>query len=639
MVTLLRKSAKQEKRKSFAQKMGLATQGWLTHRARLFLLFLGILLISWLAGIPHVQAQTPSILRLTDVDVADYPLVRLQAFIADNRFSPISELSALTVTQNGVPIPSFDVGRVPVGIETIFVIDGNRRLLQTDIGRELTRREVVRNSIVRYATSFMGTDQLDRVHIIAPDSAGDVSFLVEDSAFREEVIAGINEYEPTTLPARSPLAKLLEIALTKATAGYEAGRFQAIIIFTDGADINEQIFSPDIVASANALSMPIYAAILGNNASADEIVNVRRLYEPTNGFYVHMPEPTDTDPLYTALQANATQAQISYRSDIGTSGTINVGLSLEGLADSGAYTIDLQPPTVEIITQNSTPILREGTAFDTPVGELLPAQMSLTATVRWQDGYPRQLSSVSLLMNGSPVTPLNVPELDVTDLIQFDWAIGGLNAGNYPLTVQIEDELGFVVQSAEKTFQIELFRPEPVPTAVPTPAPTPAPALLDKAINTPQPSWLPWLGGLFLVAGVGWWLLRRRRLQQEEAFMAAFLRGTENAGNPEESEPIILAYLETITPTSGRKRYPLKQPATIIGRDEALVDILLFYPSVSRLHARIQQIDTQYWLYDEGSATGTYLNFERLGLTPQLLSPDDTIHVGQIQLIFRLAAT
>jgi predicted component of type VI protein secretion system len=45
-----------------------------------------------------------------------------------------------------------------------------------------------------------------------------------------------------------------------------------------------------------------------------------------------------------------------------------------------------------------------------------------------------------------------------------------------------------------------------------------------------------------------------------------------------------------------------------------------------------------YRLYDEGSASGTYLNYEQLELAPQELADDDVIHIGRVQLRFHVTA-
>ncbi len=74
-----------------------------------------------------------------------------------------------------------------------------------------------------------------------------------------------------------------------------------------------------------------------------------------------------------------------------------------------------------------------------------------------------------------------------------------------------------------------------------------------------------------------------------------------------------------------------------IGRDAAAVDVVLDAPGVSRLHARIRRDAAgEYWLYDEGSEQGTFLNYERLGLAPRRLQHNDVVQLGALGLRFRL---
>jgi len=74
-----------------------------------------------------------------------------------------------------------------------------------------------------------------------------------------------------------------------------------------------------------------------------------------------------------------------------------------------------------------------------------------------------------------------------------------------------------------------------------------------------------------------------------------------------------------------------------LGSDAEAVDIIIDAPGVSRLHARIRRTAAEeYWLYDEGSAAGTFLNYERLALAPKLLQHNDVVQLGQVTLRFRL---
>lgn len=90
---------------------------------------------------------------------------------------------------------------------------------------------------------------------------------------------------------------------------------------------------------------------------------------------------------------------------------------------------------------------------------------------------------------------------------------------------------------------------------------------------------------------------------------------------------------------AGGEVAPVELPAgnVTLGREAGAVDMVVDGPGVSRLHARIRRDDgSQYWLYDEGSATGTFLNHEPLGLAPRPLQDGDTVQLGRLSLRFRL---
>jgi predicted component of type VI protein secretion system len=74
----------------------------------------------------------------------------------------------------------------------------------------------------------------------------------------------------------------------------------------------------------------------------------------------------------------------------------------------------------------------------------------------------------------------------------------------------------------------------------------------------------------------------------------------------------------------------------IIGSEESQVQLCLDDASISKLHGRIRCRDGHYWLYDEGSQQGTFLNHARLGLAPKLLHNGDEIQLGRVRLRFRL---
>ena len=54
-------------------------------------------------------------------------------------------------------------------------------------------------------------------------------------------------------------------------------------------------------------------------------------------------------------------------------------------------------------------------------------------------------------------------------------------------------------------------------------------------------------------------------------------------------------------------------------------DVVIDHPTVSRVHARIQETPLGYVLRDLGSANGTYVNGKDVGVTPHLLRSGDSV--------------
>lgn len=71
----------------------------------------------------------------------------------------------------------------------------------------------------------------------------------------------------------------------------------------------------------------------------------------------------------------------------------------------------------------------------------------------------------------------------------------------------------------------------------------------------------------------------------------------------------------------------LRQELYLLGRSRAC-HVVIADKFISRLHARIEQVDSQYILYDAESANGTFVN-EALLSRPHVLRDGDRIGLGR----------
>jgi hypothetical protein len=209
------------------------------------------------------------------------------------------------------------------------------------------------------------------------------------------------------------------------------------------------------------------------------------------------------------------------------------------------------------------------------------------------------------------------------------------------LAVKVADSLGYEASSEPMPVILRLERPQP-PTPTPAPSPTPGTAV-------PEP--VPIVSTRRLVLALGWSLLAGlvalvllwRRWQRRRRGDGVQGSGGDDvaATNDLSFAPSPLADSQARLPAALADEQtavllPLTGDNVTIGRDGTAAQLVLGDKSVGRFHARIRWRDGRYWLYDEGSAGGTTLNFERLGLAPRPLQDGDQIQMGRLRLRFRL---
>jgi hypothetical protein len=80
---------------------------------------------------------------------------------------------------------------------------------------------------------------------------------------------------------------------------------------------------------------------------------------------------------------------------------------------------------------------------------------------------------------------------------------------------------------------------------------------------------------------------------------------------------------------------PVIAPEMTFGSDPMQVTRILDDPSVSPLHARLQELDGEYILSDEKSIAGTWVNDELLA-APRRLQHGDVVYIGRLSYRFIL---
>lgn len=585
------------------------------------------------------EALPATRLEIASVDVSSFPTLGLNLIVTDRQSRPRRELQALRVRENGAPVADYEIVSVTAGTDLYLVVDASSRIQEADDEGGLTRLQKVKDSVLNYAGRFMDLAGRDHVTLIVPGEEAP-RVLADDVTAPAALIDAMQPYDPGRLP-ESNVEEMLTLALERATQRKDDGRFQAIVLYTDASGINEALLRP-LIGQAQGLQLPLFALLLGGGEAPSEsaVETATALTEPTRGFFVHMPAASDSSELFQVIADNGVQSQVRYRSNIVRSGEHSLSVTLENRRDEVTLDLALAPPDVQLRVEETT-IRRAGTQPDTPLEALQPMVQAVMVHVTWPDGLPRGLRGASLLANGEPQDAPFAAGAGAGEgqFLQFEWRIAALNAGSYELSAVVTDTLGMTAQSEARRVDLEIARPEPAPSPNPTATPEPMEALRDLIPPLPAsgevaPYLFPAGVGVALVILLVWAVQRRQRGPDGEGAVPSDLDATADDAESAASALAEHAYLESIG--DGGDTYPLPGSNVTIGRDKNQVGVHLDHGSVSALHARIRWRDGNYWLYDEGSQQGTFLNHERLGLAPRALKDGDEVQFGSYRLRFRI---
>lgn len=617
-----------------------------------------ILLLLILLALP-VQAQSADRLQIVRMDSSDFPQMRLNLRAEDGQRVPysIGSLDNLLLRENGELINEYELTAVPVGIDLLFVLDVNEA--------GASQLELMQAVVARYASQFMSLSDLDRVTLIVPDEQyNNGRFLLQDATTPDAVRTAVDAYTPPAEPQTTPLQAMMEMGLNYLIETAENGRFQALFLLSNANQLGEQLDIAELVETAVDHDIPLYTAIVGPTATTQASNSASQLATPTRAGHVHAPQVSAVDNFYLIWQRQSNQVQLRYSSPIRSGGPQIVAVSLGQLQHTFTFELRLLPAGLTIGLDNL--ILRQGDAPDTPLPDLEPARIDFPVTVTWPDDRPRRLVDFIWTVNEQPQPPIGSLVPDENGRLWLSWPIADLRPDTYEIRAAVRDEWG--QSNTTEPLRVHIVAERPLPPT-PTPEPTPAPGILESAaaavVTTgaaAQDYLLPLLmtglaALLLLIIRARW---RRRpaapakrpplppvsppapvedgRLPVLELLSGSAVKLPEDRRpKTEEADSLTsTGSVPALRPSYSVHFLPLASDNVTLGRDRQAVDIVFNDRSVSRLHARIRRRDNGYWLYDEGSAEGTELNYERLGLAPRGLNDGDRIQLGRVQLRFRL---
>lgn len=590
------------------------------------------------------------------VDAAEFPQVGLtvRALDADGRAVGGLMPADFDITENDRPMTIDSLEEVDGGLWVHFVIDAGA-------GMQGERWTKTRDVIAGYlAPDSWMRNTLDHVAITAVE-AGGPNVLIDYTTDRAALQTAIEQYSPPGGTAFSaPLAPVTDLIEQLDLNPDARDRAKYVVFISAGLEnetgrtaliqtAREKGVTLHTMLARVVARIPCAAAQDGARPICDE--NLRDLALDTGGEFTPIADRNSPNGIFTRMEGSRRQYEISYRSNLGESGTHQVSLAGPGGARAAtSYSVTVDP--IRILIDSPTEgevILREAAAWTEDRGSIPPQSFTVVANPIFPD-VRRRIMEAELLVNGAVAGRVEFPG----ETIELPWnlrAITELGVNEQTLQVRILDELGIQTVSQPANVKVEVIVPPkpdipaPVATALvsgaifatPTPIPCPLPDAACGPYRAVRGNWvsaasLAVASLALLFAGV---VYVNRDKQVVRNATARVTKAVETLTRRQTTAKA-RAYLKIIGGDEDTGRLLPLHGDTRIGRSRSNADITFRDGEeesvISRLHCTIVDMESHFEIKDESSSYGTFLNGTRLTpLVPEKLSDGDEIELAQVQ--------
>jgi hypothetical protein len=611
----------------------------------LLLAFLGAFLQ---AGVARSQAVASS-LRVIKVDSSAFPEVRVQILVLGpggmQSTAPTKE--SLAVSENNVPV-EYEIEQKEMGAEVGFVLDAGMGLMNRG-ATGATRLQEMKDAILEITQDPMLLTGKDVFYVVAQEPGGPAVLINPETPATQipTILAQYNPQPPIkySYPLES-VSQLLDSFAGENSSG--VGRGQAIILFSWELLTDKKFPMSSIVTKAATTGVPVHTVQVKYPMGGQE--TLQQLADETGGRFLYYSAEgavsiSGLKPLLVGLR---TQYALTYRSPNSESGTRVIAVGLQYAQNAkpalAQYEVTVEPPVAVIRSPGEDQTIRPESYKPTEEPKATPVTgIVVTASVSWPDNHPRKIQQATLLVNGQPMAVLNNP----SDQLVFVWnPTEETKDGPATLQIQITDELGLVGLSNQIVVRIEL-KSGILGNICPAGSASPLCNLSLSGV-------LPYLAVLLAAAALVLVVVFRKQVagtaQQAVGSASEFIQEVGETlrfkSRPGGSAKATLVDLDGSTGT-GRATFEL-YGTTSIGRSKKNADLVFQAAQpdspISRLHCTVLEEDGSFFLRDDQSANGTYLNGTRLApMDRNPLKDGDEIQLANperngVRLQFRMGA-
>ncbi len=600
-----------------------------------------LVLLSLLAG--PALAQSAAYAEIHAPQTSNFPTLSLLLDVYDAAGQFVGGLQAqdVTVLENGVPRPVQTLIEQPLGAQIAIGINPGPALGLRD-SQGITRYQKIQQALSEWAQAraqAAETDDLSLVSIIGPLIAHTTpqSWLSTLTAFQPNFRA--------TRPNIQSLAITLDIALA---ATPQPGMKRAVLFITPHLeDPNLEDTLEVIRQRAQQTRTRLFIWLVDNELyfAHNSALLLRNLAVQTGGDFITfsgreaLPDP---EIYFAPLRRTY---QLTYHSALNTSG--DHALAVEVTLPNGTRLtstpvvigLNVQPPN-PILIALPDPIERRPPAEDPYNTErLLPEEQLVQVLFEFPDGHPRPIVRTVFYVDGQVAAENTDGALD-----QFTWDLRPYTAsGQHILQVEATDSLGLTGRSLALPVNISVVKP-------------PGGLVIWAARYRLLIAW-----GAVAVAGLALLLVlfgsliyrarhraRERRHRHADPLtqpVPATLESptvrhkTARRSTTQSIEaPARLIPLLPDGQPAPSSSIPLADPEITLGADPVHALVVLDDPSISPLHARIRRQNGDFWIFDQASVAGTWVNYEPIPQEGYLLKHGDRVHFGYLMYRFERTA-
>jgi hypothetical protein len=595
-------------------------------------IFLGVFLL--FGGLISVRAQgqtTPRI-SLYSLQTGSFPTITAGLDVFDSAGNVVSGLKAdaITLLEDNQSRPLKTLEEVQVGVEFALALDPGPAFAYRD-ANAVTRYDKVVQAVKDWLATH--TDTLGDDLSLVP-TYGTLSAHMGTTAAFSDALASYQPNLPSITPSLNTLSRALD---TVSAPTPRPGMKSTVLLVTSPTSVDDlptlQNLTERAVSQQVRVDVWIVASV--DFFSASGATALKDLAIQTGGQFVMFSGVEPLPGLEMYLAPLRSTYRLTYVSGVLKSGghTLTAHADLNGeTIESAALTFDLniQPPNPILVAPPEQIVRKAPDARTTAAIAFLPNRQSLDIIIEFPDGRKRPLVSTTLLVDGQKVAENTTEPFD-----HFTWDLSGYTAsGQHILSVEAVDSLGLSKVSLGVPVMVTIVKPQF--------------GLLPFLSRNSL--WVALVAILFAgaVLGVilaGGRIRRRARPVDRKSYTDPVTQpvvtgmGRRNLRVPwkrpaKQSDAYLVRLKEDGQPVTAPP-IPINTPEMTFGSDPLQVTRILDDPSVSPLHARLQEENGEFILSDEKSTAGTWVNYELLTI-PHRLQHGDVLHIGRVSYRFML---